>query len=89
LAAENLAWYGFVPVINDEENETEETTSLSYYAPNFKGSYDWLISWVFHLRQSEINLVEDEAYEYDYQVVLGEDFDPCLNEMFAPQAFLP
>ena len=27
--------------------------------------------------------------EYDYQVVLGEDYDPCLNEFFAPQAFLP
>ena len=89
LAAENLSWYGFVPVINDEEDETEETTTLTYYAPNFKGSYDWLISWIFHLRQSEIELVEDEDFAYDYQVILGEDYDPCLNEMFAPQAFLP
>ena len=89
LAAENLAWYGFVPVISDEDAEVEETTTLNYYAPNFKGSYDWLISWVFHLTNSDINLVEDESPLHDYQVILGEDYDPCLNQMFAPQAFLP
>ena len=77
------------PVISDEEVTTRETTTLSYYAPNFKGSYDWLISWIFHLRQSEIILEDEVPFEYDYQVVLGEDFDPCLNQFFAPQAFIP
>ncbi len=89
LAAENLAWYGFVPLINEEDSGIEEMTTLNYYAPNFKGSYDWLISWVFHLRQTDINLIEDEAFPYNYQVILGQDFDPCINQMFAPQAFLP
>jgi LCP family protein required for cell wall assembly len=89
LAAENLAWYGFVPLINDEDARIEETTTLNYYAPNFKGSYDWMISWVFHLSKEDINLVEDDSFPYDYQVILGEDYDPCLNQFFAPQAFLP
>lgn len=89
LAAENLAWYGFVPVHSAEDVPEEETTTLTYYAPNFKGSYDWLISWIFDLRQSEIILEEEEPSDYDYQVVLGEDYDPCLNQFFAPQAFIP
>ena len=90
LAAENLAWYGFVPVIGEDAASDEETTTLTYYGPNFKGSYNWLISWVFHLKQSDIVLNEDDTeYPYDYQVILGEDYDPCLNEFFAPQAFLP
>jgi polyisoprenyl-teichoic acid--peptidoglycan teichoic acid transferase len=89
LAADNLAWYGFVPVHSDEEVAEQETTTLTYYAPNFKGSYDWLISWVFNLRQSEIFLEGDEQFDYDYQVILGEDYDPCLNQFFAPQAFIP
>ena len=89
LAAENLAWYGFIPVISDEDAKIEETTTLNYYAPNFKGSYDWLISWVFHLSKDKINLVEEVDFPYDYQVILGEDYDPCLNQMAAPQAFLP
>jgi len=90
LAAENLAWYGFVPIISDEEVPEEETTTLTYFGPNFKGSYDWLISWIFHLRQSDVVLNdEDTEYAHNYQVVLGQDYDPCLNELFAPQSFLP
>ncbi len=90
LAAENLSWYGFVPVISEEEMPEEENTTLTYFGPNFKGSYDWLISWIFQLRQSDIELDdEDTEFPHDYQVTLGEDYDPCLNEMFAPQAFLP
>ncbi len=90
LAAENLAWYGFVPIISDDPAPVEETTQLTYFGPNFKGSYDWLISWIFQLRQNELLLNDEElGYAYDYQVRLGEDYDPCLNEFFAPQAFLP
>jgi hypothetical protein len=90
LAAENLAWYGFVPQIGEDEPSPEEKTTLTYFGPNFKGSYDWLISWVFHLGRDDIILNDqDTKYEYDYRVVLGEDFDPCLNDLFAPQAFLP
>ena len=89
LVAENLAWHGFVPVISDERVPIEELTSLTYYGPNFKGSFDWLISWVFHLKQSDITLNDTNLdYPYDYQAVLGEDVDPCLNELFAPQALL-
>ena len=90
LAAENLAWFGFVPVIGDESEDLEETTTLTYFGPNFKGSYDWLISWIFQMGQNDIVLDDqDLEYPHDYQVVLGEDYDPCLNEFFAPQAFLP
>jgi hypothetical protein len=90
LAAENLAWYGFVPVIGEDVESTQETTKLTYYAPNFKGSYEWLISWTFHLNASDIELdTEDTDYPYNYRAILGEDYDPCLNQFFAPQAFIP
>ncbi len=89
LAADNLAWYGFVPVLRDEDVPPQESTTLTYYAPNFKGSYDWMISWIFDLSQGDIILDEETPFDYDYQVILGEDFDPCLNPFFAPQSFLP
>jgi hypothetical protein len=89
LAAENLAWYGFVPIISDGELPPEETTTLTYFGPNFKGSYDWLISWVFHLNRDDIVLNDqDTSHQFDYRVILGEDFDPCLNDLYAPQAFI-
>ena len=90
LAAENLAWYGFVPIISEEKTAVSETTQLSYYAPNFKGSYNWLISWIFDMNQEEIELVDDDSsYPYNYRVILGEDYDPCLDPFFAPQSLLP
>jgi LCP family protein required for cell wall assembly len=93
LAAENLAWYGFAPIITSAETHPElqdiVSTQARYYAPNFKGSYDWLASWIFGVRRSQIELIsDDEAYPYDYQLILGEDYNPCLNKMYAPQAFL-
>ena len=90
LAADNLAYHGFIPVFGfiDETAETVPTTTLSYYKPNFKGSYDWLISWIFDMRKSEIELAEDDDYEYDYRVVLGRDYNPCRPQMLAPQIFL-
>ncbi len=89
LAAENLAWYGFAPIISEEEVLEQETTALTYFAPNLKGSYDWLSHWVAGVRQSEIILDDQQAYPYNYQLILGEDYDPCLDEFFAPQSLLP
>ncbi|RMG95246.1 MAG: LytR family transcriptional regulator [Chloroflexi bacterium] len=89
LAADNLAWYGFIPVISPDKPDENSQTRLIYYGPNFKGSYDWLISWVFGMSKSDIELVTDnEAYPYNYQVFLGNDYDPCLPELYAPQLFL-
>ncbi len=88
LAASNLAWHGFIPIMGESEPDADAVTHLDYYRPNFKGSYDWLISWVFDLRQSQIELVDDSAFEYDYRVVIGDDYDPCRPQMNAPQIFL-
>ncbi|MEZ4593441.1 MAG: LCP family protein [Chloroflexota bacterium] len=87
LAADNLAWYGFVPIIGDEA-PTQEITEMFYYRPNFKDSFDWMISWIFDKFRSEIQLTEDDSFEYEYKVILGEDYNPCLNQLFQPQEFL-
>lgn len=88
LAADNLAWYGFVPTITETLPETQPNTELLYYRPNFRESYDWLISWIFSMYRSQIQLAEDDAVDYEYQVILGEDYDPCLNQLYQPQEFL-
>lgn len=88
LAADNLAWFGFVPVVGETAAQTTPRTSLTYYRPNFKGSYDWLISWVFGMRKSSIQLGEDTAVSTEYRVILGEDYDPCRPQLYAPQLFL-
>lgn len=88
LAADNLAWYGFVPVIGDSYTGTQATTVAEYYGPNFKGSYNWLLSWIAGRRESETVLVDDPTYAYNYRLILGEDYDPCLPAFYAPQGDL-
>jgi hypothetical protein len=88
LAADNLAWYGFEPVISDEQVEERRQTSIQYYAQNMKGSFDWLLSWIMDESKSSIELQPDTDYDYDYRIVLGEEYDPCRPQLFAPQIFL-
>ncbi len=89
LAADNLATHGFVPVISPDEPQKKTVTQISYYGANFKGSYNWLLSWIFAQYRSSIELVTDNPdYPYDYKVILGDDYNPCRPELFAPQAFL-
>ena len=88
LAAENLAWYGFLPTISENTLPSRSESSATYFSANFKGSYDWLFSWVVDVDQSEIELDPESISEYDYQVIIGNDYNSCLNSFFAPQAFL-
>lgn len=88
LAADNLAWYGFEPVISDQEVEEQRQTAIEYYAQNMKGSFDWLLSWIMDQNKSSIELVPDVEHPYDYRIVIGRDYDPCRPQLFAPQIFL-
>ena len=61
---------------------------MFYYRPNFKDSFDWMISWIFDIFRSQIQLAEDDSFPYEYKVVIGEDYDPCLNQLYQPQEFI-
>jgi LCP family protein required for cell wall assembly len=88
LAADNLAWYGFEPVINNEDIDNQSETTVEYFGQNFKGSFDWLLSWIFDKRTADIELVTDTVGATDYRIVLGNDYDPCRPQLFAPQIFV-
>ncbi|MEM7333037.1 MAG: LCP family protein [Chloroflexota bacterium] len=87
LAADNLAWFGFTAVDGGSAAETSKT-QLRYFHSNFKGSFDWLISWIFDMEGSDIELADEEDYKFDYQLIIGKDYDPCRPRMLAPQLFL-
>jgi hypothetical protein len=82
LAADNLAWYGFEPSISSENIENQANTAIQYYGSNMKGSLSWLLGWVFGENSSSVELVTDQPSAFDYRVVLGSDFDPCLKTLF-------
>lgn len=82
--ADNLAWYGFVPQHTAVAEPDPPHTTIEFFGPNRKGSYDWLISWLFH-HQPESVLLSAEAKEVDFRVTLGQDADPCLSYLLTPQ----
>ena len=103
LAASNLAWQGFVPTISDETvRRPVKLTELTFNAPNLRGSYDWLITWIFDLKrpgdrgngaykgdgQYGIDLNPESDSDYNYTLLLGKDYDPCRPELFAPRPYL-
>ncbi|MBK9053292.1 MAG: LytR C-terminal domain-containing protein [Chloroflexi bacterium] len=82
LAADNLAWYGFVPIVSDTTRPRQSETTIRYYAENFKASYDWLISQLMGYPMSAIELVTDTPYDTNYQITLGTDYDPCISQFY-------
>ena len=83
LAAENLRWYGFVPIWGEEIESAP--TRVTYYGNNFKGSYHWLVSWVFGKGMGQVVLDEATESPYNYQVIIGPDYNPCRNPLYAPR----
>ena len=87
LMAHNLAWHGFVPVWVQPTEPLPAHTRIEYFAPNFKASYDWLLSWLFHQQPADILLRPETAVEsHAYRVTLGTDANPCLPQLEAPSA---
>ncbi|MCL4870414.1 MAG: LCP family protein [Anaerolineae bacterium] len=85
LAADNLAWYGFIPIISETSRPQQANSEIRYFAANFKGSYDWLISRVMNFPLAQIELVPDTPSQTQYQVILGSSFDPCVPQFFTGQ----
>lgn len=89
LAADNLANQGFIPVIGTPDPQEGATTTVRFYGPNLKGAYGWLISWVFDKTEDDIQLINNgDGSDYNYQVILGDDYDPCRYQLDAPRLFI-
>lgn len=85
LAADNLAYHGFVPVRVVSSSPAPGHTHVTYFGDNFKGSYDWLLSWIVGVPRDKISLSADQSAAGEgYRVVLGEDYDPCRPQLEAP-----
>ena len=90
-----------MPVFSDEEVDPVELTTLTFNAPNLRASYDWLITWIFDLKRPGdrgngayqgdglygIDLAPNSDSDYNYRLLLGEDYDPCRPELFAPRPY--
>ena len=84
LVAENLAWYGFLPRYGGKPETSSRYSYIQYFAPNFKESYSWLLSWIFQQSPENIDLISDVESNINYRVFLGRDANPCLPQLEGP-----
>jgi LCP family protein required for cell wall assembly len=82
LTAETLQWQGFRTTFTRTWQPIPAATTVTYYGPNLKGSYDWLMEWIYP--QAAIQLSSSSDAATDYRVELGEDFNACRLPGNAP-----
>lgn len=87
LAVEAAVRYGFRPTFSELDPAPIPTTSLTFNGPNLRGSNAYLISWLSNLSESDITLAPQTDETPYYTWVLGEDYDSCRPELYAPQPF--
>ena len=62
-----------------------DVTQLTYYGANFKGAASELMAWLFYRQPEEIELVTTpDASQYDYQAVIGKDYNICQSLLYTP-----
>lgn len=83
--ADNLAWFGFVPMHTAVADPPTSPTTIEYFGPNLKGADAELLSWLFHRQPDDIEPTTDTASSADYRVTLGTDADPCLPFLQPPE----
>jgi LCP family protein required for cell wall assembly len=76
--AENLSWYGFMPVFKYRESQAPTQTTIVYHGTSLKGAFPELLSWIFRQESADIVLDSDSLENNDYDVLLGQNHDPCL-----------
>lgn len=91
-AAENLKWQGLKAIHRPKEDKAPAKTQLIYHGPTLKGSYHWLVAWLFGLEPEDVVLGQGPETGpdagVDYTVILGRDYSPCLPDFLPPAEFV-
>jgi LCP family protein required for cell wall assembly len=95
-AAENLSWHGLETTYRYGEEKAPAKTQVIYHGPTLKGSFHWLVAWLFGLDPESVVLDQASDAEsdtgpdarsdtdFDYTVILGPDYSPCLPDFLPP-----
>lgn len=77
VAADRLAWEGFIPVISNEVVASQEHTTLIDFTGQSKGSSLGLLENVVRVNQSDVVIQPSPDRQYDFQVILGSNYSAC------------
>ncbi len=87
-AAENLNWHGLETTYRHSEEKVPAKTQITYHGSTLKGSFHWLVAWLFGLDPESVVVGQAPDAGSDqginYTVVLGRDYSPCLPDFLPP-----
>lgn len=87
VAAERLAWEGFVPVVNEATaGYVAAETTIYDFTGVTKGSSLTVLQRVLNVPLSNVVYIPDPDREVDYRIILGENYDSCT---YAPWERIP
>jgi len=84
VAADRLAWEGFVPFISEEEIPRQEWTSLIDYTGQAKGSSRETLRAVLRLRGDAVVDEPVAERQVDFRVVIGSAYRSCTHGVIEP-----
>ena len=90
VAADRLAWEGFIPVIIEDRTVARHDVTLVYdYTGDTKGSSLSRIQKILRIGDGGVYPEPDPNREYDYRVVVGRNYNACIYTSSADEVEIP
>lgn len=84
VAADRLAWEGFVPQIASDTLPYQDATQIIDYTGQYKGSSLGTLKAALRVREENIIISPDPNRTVDYRVVIGGYYSSCTYNVAAP-----
>jgi LCP family protein required for cell wall assembly len=86
VAADRLAWEGFVPIVNENVDRLDYTSTVVIdYTGRTKGSSLNGIIQALNVRPDNVRIEPDSNSPVDFRVILGSNYSSCTFGVLPPQ----
>jgi len=85
VAADRLAWEGFVPIISEETAPYRNYTTIYDHTGRTKGSSLGILQKVLRVSDEAVVREPDANREYDYEVLIGGTYYSCTHAVLPPE----
>ena len=79
LAADDLNWDAITPVIHPADNTNYDHTVIDDFTTSAKGSQINELARLFRVKPENIIAMPDQNAAYPFRVILGSDFNSCVQ----------
>lgn len=85
VAADRLAWEGFITIVSGATAPYREYTAIHDYTGQTKGSSVGVLQSILRVSGEGVTREPDAQRRYDYQVVIGNSYYACTYDVLPPK----